>query len=401
MTDLLKDTLTQHANSAEPPGLDLDSIISTGDRRIRRRRTVAVVGTAMVTLAVVATGLTLLKPGPTPVATAFAERRATYAVGSDIHYGSDVISIAPKKIIAFVQTDAGFVFTSTGDSGLFLADGNQVSRLGKGPGELGELTAGTRGNLVGWVEGFNDRYESVVYDVAARRELVRTALGNKVPPNVSISIVAAPTVIAIDGGYAYLGTLQGVYRWDLETGESQLILRSTDPRAIRALADDRYVLDAHPERFVGPDDVDVVLKDISGNNTKGTYPGKQGYLSPSAKYLLTGTNDPQRITPPPTDLKLFDTTTNKQLPLAHPNHPRLIFNQWLTDETFTAAGLRLTPQLVQPGLNSPVDLLTCSTKTLTCQVTTPNISTLTFTTTPPRTAPFALPIGTPIRWLYG
>lgn len=398
MTDLLKDTLTQHANGAEPPGLDLDSIISTGDRRIRRRRAVAVLGTAMVTLAVLATGLTVAKtlgPDPAPVALPFAERRATYAIGSDIHYGRDVISIAPKKIIAFVQTDAGFVFTAAGDAGIFLADGKQVRRLGKGPGELGELTAATQGNLVGWVEGFNDRYESVVYDVEARRELVRTDLGNKVPPNLSLA--TAPRIIAIDGDYAYFGTLKGVYRWNLKTGQSQPLIEPLDPRAIRALTADRYLLDAHPEQPTGT--AMLTLKDLPGNKIKGTYPGKQGYLSPSAKYLLTGANDPQRITPPPTDLKLFDTTTGKQLPLAHPNHPRLIFNQWLTDDTFTAAGVRLTPQLVNPG--SPVDLLTCSTKTLTCQVTTPNISDLTFTTTPPRTAPFTLPIGTPIRWLYG
>ncbi len=399
MTDLLKDTLTEHANNASPPALDLDAVISTGDRRIRRRRTVAVLGTAMVTLAVVATGFTVLKPAPdgtAPVATSFSERRATYAVGSDIHYGSDVISVAPRKVHAFVQTDAGFVFTTT-DSGLFLANGNQVRRLGEGPGQLGTLTAATGGNLVGWIDSFNDRAESVIFDVGTRRELVRTALGNMIPPNVSIA--TTPRIIAIDDGYAYLGTLRGVYRWDLNTGENQLLLNSYDPRAIRALSANRYVLDPHPEHPTGPDPAVVELRDLPGKNLKGTYPGKQGYLSPSAKYLLTGTNDPSRITPPPTDLKLFDTTTRKQLPLAHPNHPRLIFNQWLTDNTFTAAGVRTDPKRFVASKS--LDLLACSTETLTCQVTAPAFSTLTFTTTPPRTAPFTLPVGTPIYWLYG
>ncbi|TCN38080.1 hypothetical protein EV644_110217 [Kribbella orskensis] len=48
-----------------------------------------------------------------------------------------------------------------------------------------------------------------------------------------------------------------------------------------------------------------------------------------------------------------------------------------------------------------MDLLTCFTTTLTCQVTTLAFSTYTFDRTPPRTTPFALPLGTEIIQAFG
>ncbi|MEV8371158.1 hypothetical protein AB0P21_00370 [Kribbella sp. NPDC056861] len=397
MTDLLKDTLTERADAAVPAALALDTIITTGNRRIRRRRVLAVAGTALVTLAVLATGLTLARGvdrEPAPAVASFAERRATYATGSEIHYGADVISAAPQKISAFVQTDTGFVFIPTGaEGGLFLADGKQIHKLADYPGDLTDLTAARDGNLVGWIEPSEGRYDSVIYDVAARREVVRTPLGNTPPPIASL--VDGPRIVAIDGGYAYLGTLDGVYRWDLRTGQYRLIVPSVRPSAIRTLAADRYLFDTDPRLLRGPQPITLQLRTLAGSNVLSSYSGKYGYLSPTGKHLLTAAADPQKITPPPADLKLFETTTHQQLPFTHPDHPRLIFNQWLTDTTFTAAGLRTTTA------TSPVDLLTCSTTSLTCETTTTDISAFNFTKSAPRVAPFVLPIGSPIRWLFG
>lgn len=393
MTDLLKDTLTEHADQAQPSPLDLDAIISTGIRRLRHRRVVTIAGTAMITLAVLLTGLTLIKPGedqPAPVSTPFTERRATYAIGSEIHFGQDVISIAPRKLSAFVQTDSGFVFTTT--DGLFVADGKQVRRLSAHAGDLTPLTSATHGNLVGWVEDFSDRSESVIYDVAAGRELVRTPIGNQRGP--LFDPVDRPRVIAIDGDYAYLGTFKGVYRWDLKTGQAQTVGKNLSPNDIRTVVNIRHL---YQVPLIAPDDgTSLAVADNPSDGTGRSYPGQQGWLSPTADYLLTAPNDPEHVSPPPAVLRLFQTATGKELPLSHPGHPRLIFSQWLTNDTFTAAGLRTTAP------NSPVDLLTCSLKSLTCQTTTHAISTFTFTAGPAgTTAAFTLPIGTPIYRLNG
>ncbi|TCM42542.1 hypothetical protein [Kribbella sp. VKM Ac-2568] len=92
---------------------------------------------------------------------------------------------------------------------------------------------------------------------------------------------------------------------------------------------------------------------------------------------------------------MFSVSTGQKLARRHPGHPRLIFSQWLNDTTFTAVGLRADAPA------PPVDLLTCSTTTLTCQVTTPAFSTYTFDRTPPRTTAFALPLGTEIVQDFG
>jgi hypothetical protein len=393
MTDLLKDTLTDHADRAQPSPLDLDAIISTGDRRLRRRRVLATAGTAMITLAVVITGLTLLKPAedqPAPVSTPFTERRATYATGTEIHFGQDIISTAPYKLSAFVQTDSGFVFTTK--AGLFVADGKHIRRLSAHAGDLTDLTSATHGNLVGWVEDFADRSESVIYDVAAGRELVRTPIGNQRGP--LFDPVDRPRVIAIDGDYAYLGTFKGVYRWDLKTGQAQTVGKNISPDDIRTVVNIRHL---YQVPLIAPDDgTSLALADNPSDGTGHPYPGQQGWLSPTADYLLTAPNDPRHVSPPPAALRLFQTATGKELSLTHPGHPLLIFSQWLTNDTFTAAGLRTTTA------NSPVDLLTCSVTSLTCQTTTPAISTFTFTPTPAgTTTPFTLPIGTPIYRLPG
>jgi hypothetical protein len=281
MTDLLKRTLSERAASAEPPDLDLDAVITAGDRRIRRRRVVAVAGAALVTLAVIAGGLTaarLVSPDDPPPVAAFSERRATYAVGSEIHYGRDVISVAPNKVSAFVQTDAGFVF-ATPDAGVFVVDSRGVRRIM--PDETTtELVADHRGSLVGWVEMHNNATDSVVYDVAAGRELVRTAIRNdhgqgSIWPSVPRQANRAPPSSTAS------------------RHSSRPVPSTSSPSQRPALADPRG----------------------------------------SANDALMG------IEPGWAALQLFEVATGREVGLPYA-YPTLRFGQWLDDNTFTAAGER-------------------------------------------------------------
>jgi hypothetical protein len=389
MTDLLKTTLSEQAASAEPPDLDLDAVVAAGDRRIRRRRVVSVVGTALVTLAVLAGGLTaarLVSPDDPPVAT-FAERRPTYAVGSEIHYGADVLSVAPYKISAFVQTDAGFVFV-TEERGVFVAIGERVRRI-KPDGTTTLLTADHRGSLVGWVETHNDNADSVVYDVAARRELVRTAIGNDFPPGGSIAI--SPRVVAIDGNYAYFGTLDGLYRWDVKANQGELVA-DVPPNAIRTVSNGQMVYQqplTQPSTglrlAVGP-----APSDTSGRKFIGT----EALLSPDARYLLTAPDHFVSSDVAWDDMRLFDVKTGEMLSLRRHDHEHLIPGQWLDNTTFSLAAYRRSSD------RGAVDLLICSAQSLTCKIVAPAFSTYAFDQTPPRTLPFSLPLGTPIYLRY-
>jgi len=391
MNELLRDTLAEHADSAEPPALDLDGIVAAGDRRISRRRATAVLGGAVVTLAAIAGGVTVARsidrrPAPA-IRPPFAVRRPTYAIGSQIHYGKDVISVAPYRVSAFVQTDAGFVFLDD-ENNIYVAGSAGVRRIAPGKGTQ-RLTADSHGSLVGWVEDYTDRSESVVYDVAADRELVRTPIGNKRGP--LLDAVMGPQIVAIDGDTAYFGTLKGIYRWDLKAGTGQLVA-DTLPNGVRGVSSGQYLYQRPLSHATSG--TSLAVGPAPSDSGGRTFPGRQGYLSPTADYLVAGPADNQRAQPAAAVLDLYEVKTGAKLQLRHPDHPRLIFGQWLGDSTFSAVGVRA-------GQNAPVDLLTCSAVGLMCQVSAEAFSTFTFDPTPPRDLPFAVPLGTQLRLYFG
>ncbi|MEJ7691118.1 MAG: hypothetical protein WKF76_12185 [Nocardioidaceae bacterium] len=122
MSGLLKDVMNKRAEAAERPHLDLDAIVATGEKRIRRHRVAAAVATtaAVATIAVAAATVVDtdqrstpdgIQPATSPAK--FEQRTTTYSAGSVIHHGDQQIDVAPHSITSFVQTDDGFVFTDS------------------------------------------------------------------------------------------------------------------------------------------------------------------------------------------------------------------------------------------------------------------------------------------------
>ncbi|MFD7155450.1 hypothetical protein ACFV9C_12670 [Kribbella sp. NPDC059898] len=379
MNDLLKDTLTERAAGVEPPPLDLDGIIAAGNHRLSRRRVLTIFGGTAVTLAGGTLAVAAARKRHVPPL--FSQRRVTYAVGSELHYGDETISVAPHRVVTFVQTDAGFVFLNS-ENAIHVVDHDGVRSLSK---SAWRLTGGDSGNLVAWVEGFNDRYESVVYDVAARRELVRTGIGNRVSPN--LSLVADPRVVALDGDHAYFGTLQGLYRWDLTTDRGELIAK-VGPEIVRTVGAGQLV-------FQQPFDKYAVVNLAIGPTISATAPvkftGQQAFLSPTAAYLVTEPDDARPVIQPVwSNLQLFDATTGTHVALPS-TYLSMFFGQWLDDVTCTIAAERQSGEL---------DLLVVNARTSSTKIAVPAFTKLTFNKVPARTASFALPTGTPITDLY-
>lgn len=385
MNDLLRDTLHERADASQPPPLDLDGIVAAGNHRITRRRALGVLGGAVAAAAVTIGTATVVRPRdtqPQPAKPApFTQRRATYALGDSIHYGDETISVAPHKVTAFVQTDAGFVFLNASNA-IHVADRTGVRSLGK---SSWELTTGFQGGLVGWVEGFNDHNETVVYDVAAGRELVRTPIGNKIP--ALASLVHRSRVIAIDGTTAYFDTVDGPYRWDVRANRGEL-LATVPTNVVRDVVAGQIVFQQPIDQR--PPAVNLAIAETVSAEAPARFTGQQAYLSPTAAYLATQPDDARPgIQPLWAGLNLVDTTSGKPVKLPSTNYFSYYFGQWIDNETCTVAAEHSERM-------GTVDLLVVNARTGATQVVAPRFAEQGFRTTPPRTAEFALPTGRPI-----
>ncbi|GAA0946415.1 hypothetical protein GCM10009554_42220 [Kribbella koreensis] len=394
MTDLLKDTLVERADATEPSTLDLDTIMTTGERRMRRRRAVGVLGVGAIAAVVVASGLGVLNETSHPSGTAdpagqtakpFAQRRATYAVRDQLHYGQEVFSIGKGELFNnYVQTDAGFVYVTMphGDGGLdgkpapdgsdagrgyvTLLDRTGSHRIG-GKYARSNLVADDHGSLAGWAEFATKQTGPptaiVVYDVAARRQLLRIPTGQPVPgvagsPNVS-------RLLAIDEGMAYFAADKRVFRVDLRTKQGKVFSWPATPILIldtQAISDGKFLyqtLDAKAPNgrlVVGP-----TLDPADGHPLQLTFPqptqSLTGAFSPDAEHVVV--TRPEPGDPSETGIQLFATDTGREIPLLATGYQHQRFGQWLDNETFTTAGTRA---------NHRTDLLRCSTQTLRCDV---------------------------------
>jgi hypothetical protein len=349
VTGLLKETLTEQADGVTEPALDLDALMRTGDRRIRRRKATLTVTVAAASAAILAGGITIAaKVNNDPAHPAgqsmnFTERRPTYAKGDVIHFGSESLQLGDDELTAFVQTDAGFVYV-TADGTVKVADGRRTMKIGTGD-TTQRLTVDDAGTLVGWVDSGAKRPEFVVYDVGARREIVRTAEGTVAGAPED----RAPRVSAIDDGFAYFSTGTTVYRWDLATGTGTVIDPHAGPEKLHSVDAGRFTWEVHRAS-------DTMTQIAVGTDLRRPpakiYPGWDTNVSPDARYLMTDMAD---------EVRLFDLRSGKQLPLKFPGYVLIAPTQWQGDAAFYAVGFK-------KSTDERLDLLRCSTSTLTCQV---------------------------------
>jgi hypothetical protein len=398
MTDLLKDTLVERADATEPSTLDLDTIMTTGDRRIRRRRTVGALGAGAIAAAVVASGLVVLNETSDRSGSAdpagqtaqpFTERRPTYVVRDQLHYGQEVFSVGKGELVNdYIQTDAGFVYVTMphGDGGLdgkpapdgsdsergyvTLLDRTGSHRIG-GKQSRSDLLGDDHGSLAGWEESSPEAPRTtsiVIYDVAARHTLLRFPTWQPVPGVPGSPKIGRP--LAIDEGMAYFSTDQGVFRVDLKTKKGRLFSWPAEPgvlREVRAVSNGRLLyetLDAKGKNLRVT--VGTTLDPADGHTLQLTVPptiqGVTSAFSPDAQHVVVTAPDP---TTGEATIQLFATDTGHEVPLLTRGYQRQRFGQWLDNETFTTAGIKD---------NQRTDLLRCSTRTRRCDLLTPGVA---------------------------
>src|SRR5215217_1538671 len=169
MNGMLRDLLSERANAAGSPDLDLHDLIAQGERRVRRRRRVAVSGTAAAVALTVGAAIALNQPGDRTTSpggpatnpprtvevlpdTPDASRPLTYGVGATIHYGDRIIEAAEDADGIFVFDDGLAILTGDdghpADNHLYFTDGSEQVEIARG---IEMLTGGGEvGSLLVW-----------------------------------------------------------------------------------------------------------------------------------------------------------------------------------------------------------------------------------------------------------
>ncbi|MFY9915352.1 MAG: hypothetical protein WAK18_11840 [Nocardioidaceae bacterium] len=357
MSELLKDVMNDRAVAAGGPHLDLDAIVSNGNKRIRRNRVmVGVVATAAVIAAVFAVpavvdrdslGQRNLQPATTKPA--FATRTTSWAVDTTIYYGDDAIDVSPHTVTSLVQTDYGFVFTAVqGDhSGVYWTDAVTTKRIGETNQVAGTiLAADDSGPYVEWVDtDAKPLPEFVVFDTSTGKEVARTSEGNIIPPDQTDEFVL-PVVHAIDGETAYWHSSAGTVAYDLRSGNQQVVMPGTGPSYLFDVANGLF---GHASF---DDQASAVTTTMSGR--KPIIQGVNPVLSPDGTYVATTWQQTLRIS---------DVATQRDVTPAARDYQTLLLTQWIDDTTYAAVGT--TGDNIFIG---PVDSLVCSVTDDSCLV---------------------------------
>lgn len=169
----------------------LDDLRQTARGRDRRTTAALAAGSALVvTLATVLLLDRDTHSSPEPVGPpAPSSRPLTYAVGSEVHYGDQIVGTS-GTVLELDLTDEGAV-VRTDDAGIWFTDGSGLDRLGTlgtpaaafepevpyyyGDGSF--VVSDNTGSLVGWLEfPAPKKPELVVYDTGSHEEVARQPL---------------------------------------------------------------------------------------------------------------------------------------------------------------------------------------------------------------------------------
>jgi hypothetical protein len=352
MTGLLKDTFTERATAGETPPLDLDSIIQSGNQRIRRRRTTAVLSIAVASALILAGGIAVAQnitaDAPTSGVPAFMQKRPTYADGNEIHYGANTIKVS-EKVDSLIQTDVAFVYSDKAGS-VFATDGRTETKIGEG-NKRRELRADDNGTVVGWVDARDDIRQFVLYDVAQRRELARTPVGNQAGPPANDD--REPRIVAIDNGQAYFAALDGLHQWDIDSGRETLVLKNLRANFLYDVSNGLLAYDLST-----PDGGSIGTAISPSFGSKQVRAHGPTDLSPDGKFAHSEGTGSYMVT---------NSSTGDEISFGT-DYDMLALSVWLDDTTFTTIGA------MEDGNPRPMDLLTCSVTTRSCTVAVPKVS---------------------------
>lgn len=354
MTGLLTRVMHERAD-ASSPDVDLDAILSEGNRRVRRQRfTNGLV--AAVVAGVVAAGavsVPLLVGGshePAPAAPSFRNRAPTYAVGSIVHVGTQVYDVG-RPVASLVQTDGGVVYT-TPDRRVWHYDGVTSVHIGRAEGH--RLRSDDQGSLVAWVEAADDGHpQYVVHSTLSRTDVARVdddAAGAALEPGDG-----GAEVFAVDDGSVYWRRDGGLVRYDVPSG-NESVLAEDDATGIGSIVDVAYGNLAYTVDGRRPSDGGwgVAVTQRPHSDATALAAASTGDLSPDGRLLAAQEHG---------TLAIYATDNGQDVTPVVDGYRHVVAYDWVGDDVATVLALSN-----HSGDRATGDVLTCDVSDDACSV---------------------------------
>jgi hypothetical protein len=371
MTGMLRDLLSERAEAAGSPELDLQDLIAQGERRIRHRRGVAAASAASAVALTVGASFAFVQLGDrstSPVGPSNnspsvdvqpditdRSRPLTYAEGTVIHYGDrTVTTVAP--VAELDPTDDGVV-VRTRDGGIWFTDGTGIDRvgsLGSPPpdandgGLPGFVVSANTGSRAAWFE-FPEPGDPVlvVYDTGSHEPVV-----DRDPVTVRGARWEMPAFLTQHYVYWYVDTTSGLDAvppaagYELATGEQSAV-------TLQDYLADQPPLGTPRTLEVGNADDGFLVVDGIGQFF-GIRPGSTRIEA------MAGDGD-----------HLLDGATGRQLEFDVPDgypfdNSSARLAQWIDDDTVVLKVQQ--PNSPAPGQDADYDLLVCHISTEACEL---------------------------------
>jgi hypothetical protein len=364
MTKLLQDVLHERAENAPRPQVDLDRVIGAGERRVRRARLGT--GLAACVVAAVVAGSAFALPGmlaPQPqrhdaaaAPSPWSERRAGYAMEDVVHRGDESFSVG-AVVVSYVQTDDGIVFT-TRNGDVWRYGGADSQRIGHAAGN--RLRADDTGSLVAWVDGDeNHQPQYVVYDTHAGKEVARVDDLVAGPARPGAESDGGALVYAVDDGSVYWRTGEDIVRYDVATGDTDVVTQwvaGTDSSAGPQVIDLVDVAAGRLAYLVTDKDGrgGFFVGDQVGEQATELPSGRHGYLSPDGGYAGVEEDDVMAV---------YDTATGAEVTPDLPGYPFTVVTGWVDADT--AAVIAIKDLDADPYA---FDMLACDVPSGVCEV---------------------------------
>ena len=334
MTDKLSTLMRQRADSVDSAVPDLDALTRDGDRTLRRRRSLAIMGgvaAAGVLVAAVAV-LPGAGSGRSDVAAPVAEPAAvTWVTGSSLHVEGRTVDLG-HPVAAYVRTGEGYVLADRAGTVWSWRDGS-ATQVGHTDRSYPQLFADPDSATAVFTDGVGaDRKVVVVDQQHGTVDVLEPEDGAE-----------QALLYGVDDGRVYWRDARGIVAVDPASGDAEVLTEG--PRGVD-------LTDVEAGVFAAPSGQSTVVGAVPGEGVRldEAY-GSVGALSPDGRYYSSEGDEPA----------VLDTGTGERIDLDLTQRFATGY-EWLDDSTLAVLAAE------RPAMSATAQLLTCTVPDGSCVV---------------------------------